>query len=68
VTPQAALRVETVNRHPVPCNEGRVVSFVTALFFIGDDMGDTLWRIGVATLFIDTVSLMLWPARVPDRS
>ena len=47
---------------------GAVVSFVAALFFIGDDMGDTLWRIGVATLFIDTVSLMLWPARVPDRS
>jgi hypothetical protein len=45
-----------------------VVSFVAALFFIGNDMGDTLWRAGMAILFVDTVSLMLWPSRVRDRS
>ena len=45
-----------------------VVSFVAALFFIGNDMGDTLWRAGMAILFVDTVSLMLWPTRVRDQS
>jgi hypothetical protein len=45
-----------------------VVSFVAALFFIGDDMGETLWRAGMAILFVDTVSLMLWPTRVSDRT
>ncbi len=45
-----------------------VMSFVAALFFIGNDMGETLWRAGMAILFVDTVSLMLWPTRVSDRT
>ncbi len=45
-----------------------VVLFVAALFFIGNDMGETLWRAGMAILFVDTVSLMLWPTRVSDRT
>ena len=45
-----------------------VMSFVAALFFIGNEMGETLWRAGMAILFVDTVSLMLWPTRVSDRT
>ncbi len=45
-----------------------VMSFVAALFFIGNDMGETLWRAGMAILLVDTVSLMLWPTRVSDRT
>ncbi|MHC4093714.1 MAG: hypothetical protein ACYSVY_26165 [Planctomycetota bacterium] len=44
-----------------------VVSFGAAPFFIGNDMGETLWRAGMAILFVDTVSQMLWPTRVSDR-
>ena len=38
-----------------------VVSFLAALFFIGADEGDTLWRLGVATLLLDLVCIKLWP-------
>ncbi|MGA1980036.1 MAG: hypothetical protein ABSG99_05680 [Sedimentisphaerales bacterium] len=40
-------------------------SFVAAAFFIGDDMGDTLWRVGVAGVLIDIVCIQLWP--LPKR-
>jgi hypothetical protein len=39
-----------------------LASFVAAIFFIGDGMGDVLWRGGVATLLIDLVLVKLWPA------
>jgi len=37
-------------------------SMVAAAFFIGDDMGDILWRLGIAFLFLDAVCIMLWPS------
>ena len=39
-----------------------VVAFVAAIFFVGDMMGDTLWRAGVAALLVDLVCVKLWPA------
>ncbi len=39
-----------------------VVAFLAAIFFIGSDTGNTLWRAGVALLLIDIVCLRLWPA------
>jgi len=39
-----------------------VVSFLAALFFIGADEGDTLWRLGVAALLLDLVCIKLWPS------
>jgi hypothetical protein len=41
-----------------------VAAFLAAIFFIGSDTGDTLWRAGVALLLIDIVCLKLWPAPV----
>jgi len=38
-----------------------LVAFIAALFFIGDDAGDALWRLGVAVLLLDVVCIMLWP-------
>ena len=44
-----------------------LVVFVAALFFVGTDTGDVLWRAGVAALLIDVVCIMLWPgAPAPD--
>lgn len=37
-----------------------VASFLSAIFFIGDDMGNTLWRAGVAFMLIDIVWILLW--------
>jgi len=34
---------------------------LAAACFIGKEMGDTLWRAGVATLLFDIVCLRLWP-------
>lgn len=38
-----------------------ILAFITALFFIGSDTGDVLWRMGVAFLLFDIVCIMLWP-------
>lgn len=38
-----------------------VLSFFAAVFFIGNDMGETLWRAGVALLLIDLTFAKLWP-------
>jgi hypothetical protein len=38
-----------------------VLSFLVAIFFIGAEMGDTLWRTGMAFLLIDLVCVKLWP-------
>jgi hypothetical protein len=35
---------------------------VAALFFIGNEMGDTLWRAGIAILLLDLACMQLWPA------
>jgi hypothetical protein len=39
-----------------------LTAFLAAIFFIGADMGQTLWRTGVAALLADIVCLMLWPS------
>jgi hypothetical protein len=38
-----------------------LVSFLAALFFIGQDLGDTLWRVGVAAMLVDIAAVRLWP-------
>ncbi len=38
-----------------------VLSFLAAAFFIGQGMGDTLWRVGVAAMLIDLACAKLWP-------
>ena len=38
-----------------------LAALVAAVFFIGEDTGDTLWRIGVAAFLGDVVCIMLWP-------
>jgi vacuolar-type H+-ATPase subunit I/STV1 len=43
-----------------------LLCFVIALFFIGQEMGDTLWKAGVAGLLLDLVAIQLWPA--PKKS
>jgi hypothetical protein len=37
------------------------LSFLAALFFIGSDDGDVLWRLGIAVLLLDLVCIKLWP-------
>jgi hypothetical protein len=41
-----------------------LAALIAALFFVGTGTGDTLWRVGVATLLLDVVCIMLWPALV----
>jgi len=38
-----------------------VLSFLASVFFIGQGLGDTLWRAGVAAMLIDLVFVTLWP-------
>jgi hypothetical protein len=38
-----------------------VLSFLASAFFVGQGMGDTLWRAGVAAMLTDIVCLRLWP-------
>jgi hypothetical protein len=46
-----------------------LISFLAALFFIGQEMGDTLWRAGVAVMLIDLVLMKAWPTiRHPETS
>jgi hypothetical protein len=42
-----------------------LASFVAAAFFTGEQMGDTLWRVGVATTLLDIVFMKLWPSTKP---
>lgn len=37
-------------------------ALLAAACFIGKDMGDTLWRAGIAALLFDVVCLQLWPS------
>jgi len=39
-----------------------LVAFIAALFVTGTEMGDILWRGGVAVLLLDLVCIKLWPA------
>jgi hypothetical protein len=38
-----------------------LISFLAAAFFIGQELGDTLWKIGVAAMLIDLVLMKVWP-------
>lgn len=39
-----------------------VGAFLASALFIGQGIGDTLWRTGVAAMLIDAVCTRLWPA------
>ena len=36
-------------------------AFISSIFFIGTQDGDTAWRFGVAVLLLDLVCIKLWP-------
>ena len=38
-----------------------LAALIAALFFIGAEMGDALWRAGIAGLLLDIVVMKLWP-------
>lgn len=38
-----------------------VVAFLASALFIGQGVGDTFWRTGVAVMLIDAVCTRLWP-------
>jgi hypothetical protein len=38
-----------------------VISFLAASISIGQQMGDTLWRAGIAAMLTDLVLMRLWP-------
>ena len=40
-----------------------LAAFIGALLNIGNEMGETLWRGGMAGLVIDIVLIMLWPGK-----
>jgi hypothetical protein len=37
-------------------------SFVAAACFAGKELGDTLWRAGMAAVLFDIMCVQLWPA------
>lgn len=41
-----------------------VLAFVAAAFFVGEGMGDTLWRTGVAAMLTSLTLKGLWPTTV----
>ena len=38
-----------------------LAALIAALFFVGTDTGDALWRAGIAGLLLDIVVMKLWP-------
>ncbi len=40
-----------------------LISFIAALFFIGQVMGDALWRTGVACMLTDIALMKLFPPK-----
>jgi hypothetical protein len=40
-----------------------VLVFLGSACFIGKEMGDTLWKVGVAIMLGDIVCFLLWPTR-----
>jgi len=38
-----------------------IISFLAASVFIGQQMGDTLWRAGIAAMLTDLAFMRLWP-------
>jgi hypothetical protein len=45
-----------------------VVLFPGALLFIGQEIGDTLWRAGVAAMLIDVACASVWPSAKGSES
>jgi len=43
-----------------------IVAFLASACFVGQMMGDTLWKVGVAIMIGDIVCLLLWPS--PKRT
>ncbi len=39
-----------------------VLSFLASALFVGQGMGDTLWRAGVAAMLTDLAWTAVWPA------
>lgn len=40
-----------------------LLSFIVAVASIGQELGDILWRLGIALMLTDLVLLKLWPGR-----
>lgn len=38
------------------------LAFLVALAVAGSELGDILWRVGIAVMLIDLVMMKLWPA------
>jgi hypothetical protein len=38
-----------------------VLAFLASLAFVGQPMGDTLWRTGIGAMLTDLVFASLWP-------
>lgn len=45
-----------------------VAAFLVAAFAAGTDLGEDLWRTGIALLLVDLVAMKLWPASQPSRA
>ncbi len=39
-----------------------VAAFLASACFTGKEMGDTLWKVGVAIMIGDIVCILLWPS------
>ena len=39
------------------------LSFLASALFVGQGMGDTLWRAGVAAMLTDLTWTVIWPAK-----
>lgn len=37
-----------------------IIVYILSLFYIGDIVGDVLWRVGTAILLFDIACIMLW--------
>jgi len=45
-----------------------VVAFLAAAVAAGTDLGEDLWRTGIAVLLVDLVAMKLWPAPQVSRA
>jgi len=46
-----------------------VLAFLASACFVGKDMGETLWKVGIAIMIGDIACMLLWPRRrAPDRA
>jgi uncharacterized YccA/Bax inhibitor family protein len=45
-----------------------LAAFLAALFLVGTDTGDLLWKAGIAALLWDLVCIKLWPTQATPRA